>query len=143
MNTSRIFVPNTRLFSSADGGYQANSEDIQATTELAMQLAKLKAERDRMSAETGCTKPFLNVGQKKKDYEKCLSESARKKQDLLDRQEEILRQQRELADRRDSKPEEKKFLGMPQEIGIPVTIIAGIALIFGGYKVFQMIKNKK
>ncbi len=144
MNKSRIFLANARIFSSADG-YQVSSEDIQATTQLAQQLAQLKAEKDRISAETGCTKPFLNIGKKKKEYEECLSNSAKKKEDLLRRQEDLLRQQRELADRsrRDEQSEKKMFLFMPQEIGIPVTILASVALIFGAYKGIQYLKNKK
>ncbi len=40
-------------------------------------------------------------------------------------------------------PEEKKFLWMPQKIGIPVTIIGGLLLIYGAFKGVEYIKNKK
>lgn len=40
-----------------------------------------------------------------------------------------------------SKPDEKKFLGMPMGAGITVTVLAVAALAFGGYKLYVKLKK--
>ena len=51
----------------------AEYEALAKQTSAALQAAK--AARDAETARTGCKKPILNIGQKKKDYEKCLADN--------------------------------------------------------------------
>jgi hypothetical protein len=120
---------------------------------------------------TGCKKPVLNVGKKKKEYEKCLSDyksaQANKEKELEDAKRKLAssssssaaelaaakkeleaKEQELLASKSAvSKTSEKtetegdKFLGMPKAVGITVTVVGALALIVGG--IFLVKKLRK
>lgn len=75
--TSYSEIANSKMgqeVSNADGGLSAAEyEALAKQTAAALQAAK--AQRDAQTAATGCKKPILNIGQKKKDYEKCLADN--------------------------------------------------------------------
>ncbi len=49
--------------------YEAMAKE---SAKLAMQIAEAKRKRDELMSQTGCKKPVIMLGQKKKDYLKCL-----------------------------------------------------------------------
>lgn len=148
MNTSRVNLSNfssaktttiKEVVSNADGAEYA--ELTQAGMTLLQQLADNKAKKTAMASSTGCKKPLINIGKKKKAYQKCLSDNEQKKADIEKRQEELLRLQRELA----NKPKEKEatVFGMRQDIGIPIVVLGSAVLLFLGYKGIQLLLNKQ
>ena len=63
------------VFSNANGGGYVSDEEIKASAALTQQLAQNRARQKELEAQTGCRKPFFNVGKKKKAYEKCLADN--------------------------------------------------------------------
>lgn len=112
-------------FSNAEGNQYVSDEQIQASIKLTEQLAKNRATAKSIEAETGCKKPLINIGKKKKAYEECLANAAAKKQAA---------QESYTPPPPARTPEKKTFLGMPQDVGIVVTVLGSAAVLFLGYK---------
>ncbi len=148
MNTSRTYLSNSQRFLSADGstGYTPSKQEIQESQDLTNQLLAARQKKLALEAETGCKKPLLNIGKKKKKYEQCLADNKKAKDDAAKREQEIIDMQRQAMNKPSvytPPPPPKTFLFMPQEIGIPVVIIAASIIAFFGYtKIIQPLINK-
>lgn len=73
--------------------YEAMAKE---SAKLAAQIAEAKAKRDALMSQTGCKKPFIMAGQKKKDYLKCLENYKAKVAAAQEADREILRMQLEM-----------------------------------------------
>ena len=104
-----------------------SQEEIEAGTKLTEQLIAAKAARDAADSASGCTKPFFNVGKKKKEYEACLEKNKADKRAAT----EALK--KALADSVVKKdvPKKKAFISTPA--GIVVTILGTIVIGTGIY----------
>lgn len=133
--------------SNAEGGYQPSKEEIEASAKLTQALIANRQAKKLLEAQTGCKKPFLNFGKKKDEYEKCLADSQRRKDEAREAEAEQVRAQLELERlkqqnaRGSSDFTEKKFLGMPQTTGIIVTILGITGLAVGGYFIWKRVSN--
>ena len=108
----------------AYSNYTPSDKEIEASAKLTAQLAQNRADAKARESETGCKKPFPNLFKKKKAYEKCLAESAERRNAPVDYTPPPVRI-----------PEPKKFLGMPQDVGIVVTVLGSALILFGAYKI--------
>jgi len=104
------------------------------------QIAKKKAERDTILAQTGCKKPIINVGKKKKEYEDCIRKSidakARAEQAERDlRRMELELKQKELSGR------PKVLAGIENKLVRTIAIGVGVAVLVGASII--IIKNIK
>jgi len=104
------------------------------------QIAKKKAERDAILAQTGCKKPIINVGKKKKEYEDCIRKSidakARAEQAERDlRRMELELKQKELSGR------PKVLAGIENKLVRTIAIGVGVAVLVGASII--IIKNIK
>jgi len=116
---------------------------------------------------TACKKPILNVGKKKKEYEKCLSDyklakqniekelneakiklqesnSAKKELELVKAQLAELSasksNQSDSAYKQINESDSDKILGMPKGLAIGLGVLLGVAVIGGG--AYLILKNK-
>ncbi len=139
-------------FSNADADTYVNKDTIEATAKLSEALIANKAAKNALQATTGCKKPFLNIGKKKKAYQKCLDDSAAAKakaqQDANRTQLELAKAQVEAAkyqamSTRSAKTNDDapKFLGMPQTIGIVVTVLGVTAIGVGAVLAIKHFKK--
>jgi uncharacterized membrane protein len=131
------------------------------------QLIKGSKNRKEMKGLTGCKKPILMIGKKKKAYNECIAnyknevDRAKEAQQQLassssaaaaaaeKAKKELEETKAELAASKDGSgsnrsrenSESDKFLGMPKAVGITVTVVGGLALIVGG--IFLVKKLRK
>lgn len=135
MKTQLDLANKNTTFSNAGGNQYVTDEEIQASAKLTQQLAANRAAAKQRELETGCHKPFLNVGKKKKAYLKCL-------QDAAERQAKANQPVIVESPRSSTPPPatEPKFLGMPQTAGIAVVVVGIGVLGFLGYKLLT--RNK-
>ncbi len=98
----------------------------------AAQIAAAKAKRDALMSQTGCKKPVIMLGQKKKDYLKCLDNYKAKVAAAQEADREILRMQLEM---RRLEALQNKGLSTGAWIGISV----GAALVLGliGFGIYR------
>lgn len=132
--------------SNAEGGYQPSKEEIEASAKLTQALIANRQAKKLLEAQTGCKKPFFNMGKKKDEYEKCLSDSQKKKDEARLAEAEQVRAQLELEKLKQQNirsssgvDTEKKFLGMSQTAGIIVSILGVTALAVGGYFIWKKV----
>jgi hypothetical protein len=134
MDTTKVLLSNK--FSNADGAVDYGKL-AESSASLVSQLSANRAAQT--AANGGCKKPLLNIGKKKKEYEDCLAEKKKEKEALAKREAELIQLQRESLIS-PSRTTEKKVLGMPKEIGIPVVILGSASILFIGYKILT--RNK-
>lgn len=129
--------------------YTASKEEIEASAKLTQALIANQAAKKAREAETGCKKPFLNIGKKKKAYEACLSDSSAKKAEAIAEENktalELAKAKVEAAKygrvAEDDLDSEKTFLGMPQTTGIVVTLIGLTALTITGIVLIKKMRS--
>lgn len=107
----------------------------QQSAALAAQIAEAKQKRDALMAQTGCKKPLIMAGQKKKDYLKCLENYKAKIEAAKQADRDLIRMQLEM-----------KRLDALQNKGIGtggwIAISVGVALLITGIVVVAVKMNK-
>jgi uncharacterized membrane protein len=129
------------------------------------QLIKGSKNRKEMKGLTGCKKPILMIGKKKKAYNECIANyknevdrakeaqqqlassssaaaaAAEKAKKELEETKAELAASKDGSGNRSRNSQSDKFLGMPKAVGITVTVVGGLALIVGG--IFLVKKLRK
>jgi len=105
-------------------------------------LAKKKMQRDAMMAKSGCKKPMINIGRKKREYLACIQDFNRGNLDAKRAQLEYRLAEKKLESAtalqlQRAKNSPKKFLGMPQGVGLLVFGLGVSALMLGSLYIYK------
>jgi hypothetical protein len=127
MEVANRILANNEDFSNA-GGYTPSEGEIAASAAITQQLLANKSAKDAAESQTGCHKPFLMIGKKKRSYEKCMDDNKARKQKLEDERNALIRQQNELLKAKAMMPTvRKKFFQTP--VGVATAVIGSLALV--------------
>lgn len=107
----------------------------QQTAALAAQIAEAKRKRDALMSQTGCNKPVIMLGQKKKDYLKCLENYKAKVEAAKQADRDLIRMQLEM---RRLEALQNKGLSTGAWIGISVGVV--LVLTTAGIIIYKMNK---
>ena len=111
-------------------------------------VAASSAQKNATAAETGCGKRPTFTGKRRNQYNDCIADNKKRADEIAKlnakSHAEDVRNQLEMArlQQRASASSDKKFLGMPQELGITLLVVGSAGTLFGLYKLAEFIKNR-
>jgi len=125
-----------------NGGPSPQQEQaaLEELNKLREQIAKKKAERDAILAQTGCKKPIINVGKKKREYEDCIRKSIAAKARAEQAERDLRRMELELRQKELEKGP-KVLAGIENKMVRNIAIGVGVAVLVGASII--IIKNIK